>query len=213
MPKPGQRGLFITFEGPDGSGKTTQVNRLADWLRSQGREVLCTREPGGTPLAERIRSLLLECGDEEVAPETELLLFGAARAQHVRRVILPFLERGGVVLCDRFIDSTTAYQGYARKLDLDYVEQTHVFCTGGRMPDLTFLFDISVEDARKRQQARDNHPDRMEAEADRFHHFVREAFLKIAAREPKRFRVLDARLPIDELAATLQKEIADAIAP
>ncbi|MBR0458309.1 MAG: dTMP kinase [Victivallales bacterium] len=208
-----QRGLFITFEGPDGSGKSTQVDLLAEWLQAQGREVLRTREPGGTPLAERVRSLLLERGEEEVSPETELLLFGAARAQHVRRVILPFLERGGVVLCDRFLDSTTAYQGYARHLDLDFVQRLHLFCTAGRLPDLTFLFDISVQEARQRQHKRDDAPDRMEAEADQFHTLVRNAFLDIAARDPARVKVLDARLSIPELAALLQKEVQNVLAP
>ena len=136
-----EKGLFITFEGPDGSGKSTQLRILAEWLKQQGRQVYLTREPGGTLLAEKIRALLLDKGDEPVSPEAELLLFGASRAQHVRRVILPFLENGGIVLCDRFLDSTTAYQGYARGLDMTFINQLHHFCVCGRMPDLTFLLD------------------------------------------------------------------------
>ncbi len=205
-------GLFITFEGPDGSGKSTQIRLLAEWLQAQGRTVHCTREPGGTPFAEQIRGLLLTPGQESVEPETELLLFGAARAQHVRKVILPHLRQGHVVLCDRFFDSTTAYQGYARHLDLAFVHRLHQFCIAGRMPDLTFLLDLPVDLGRARQTNRHAAPDRMEEENDAFHQSVRNAFLDIQAHDPRRVRLLDARGGVSELAELIRQEVQHALA-
>ncbi|MGC8779620.1 MAG: dTMP kinase, partial [Anaerolineae bacterium] len=138
-------GRFITFEGGEGSGKTTQVRLLADWLVGQGYDVLTTREPGGTRIGDRIRALLLDPAYTEMRPETEILLFSAARAQIVGQVIRPHLARGGVVLCDRFADSTLAYQGYGRQLDLDVLRKITTFATGNLIPDLTICLDLPVE--------------------------------------------------------------------
>ena len=208
-----KKGLFITFEGPDGSGKSTQLRMLAEWLEQQNKQVYLTREPGGTRLAEKIRGLLLDKTDEPVSPEAELLLFGASRAQHVRQVILPFLENGGIVLCDRFLDSTTAYQGYARGLDMTFINQLHQFCVCGRMPDLTFLLDLPLEEGRRRvAQRQGENLDRMEAENSRFHQAVRDGFLTIARQEPARVKVIDARQSVQAIAQTIRQEVENALA-
>ena len=137
--------LFVTFEGPEGSGKTTQMQALADYLREQGHDVLTTREPGSTPIGERVRNILLDPAHTEMLPPTEFLLFSAARAQHVGQVICPHLTRGGIVLCDRYADSSLAYQGYGYQLDLDVLRAITHFATGGLVPDLTLYFDVPVE--------------------------------------------------------------------
>ena len=206
-------GLFITFEGPECSGKTTQISLLRDFLAGQGRDVLCTREPGGTPLAESLRKLLLERGDEAVTTEAELLLFSAGRAQHVEHRIRPHLEKGGIVICDRFIDSTTAYQGYARGVSLDFIRRLNTFAIGETVPNLTFLLDLPLDETRRRLARRNGvgGEDRLEAEGNLFHRKVREGFLSIAHDDPRRFRVVDASLPIDEIAAIIRKETEHAI--
>jgi len=207
-----RKGLFITFEGPDGSGKSTQLRLLAEWLEQQNRRVYLTREPGGTRLAENIRDLLLNKTEEPVSPEAELLLFGASRAQHVRQVILPFLKDGGIVLCDRFLDSTTAYQGYARGLDMAFINQMHQFCVCGRMPDLTFLLDLPLTEGRRRVALRQGaNLDRMEAEDGDFHQAVREGFLAIARQEPDRVKLIDARQDIQTIANTIRQEVEHAL--
>jgi len=188
-----QTGLFITFEGPEGAGKSTQISLLADVLRSRGRHVLTTREPGGTPLGEELRRLVKHFdGPDGVSPEAELLMFGASRAQLMRRVILPHLAEGGVVLCDRFADSTTVYQGLARGLDAAFIERLHEFTLGHRWPDLTILLDVPVEVGFARAHARSagGPTDRIEAESRAFHEAVRQGFLTLAKRHPERFRVL-----------------------
>ena len=210
-----ENGLFVTFEGPEGSGKTTQIKMLAERLTEQEYEVVVTREPGGTILGEQIRKLLIEFNEEDIADEAELLLFGASRAQHMRRKILPCLKRGGIVLCDRFVDSTTAYQGYARKLDFGFIQNLHAFSLCGRWPDLTFVLDIDVDTSYQRMHKRyaNSAPvnDRIEAESRAFHTAVREGFLDIAKKNSGRVKVIDAnRLP-EIIAADLWWEVYHAI--
>jgi dTMP kinase len=194
--------MFITFEGPEGSGKTTQVKRLSEYLRDKGRDVVATKEPGGTPLADRIRAILLH-PDSAMDPLTELLLYAASRHQHVIEVIRPAVERGAVVLCDRYTDATLAYQGFGRRLDLDRLRALNDWVTGGLRPDLTILYDVEEVVGLKRAQARiaatDNSEGRFEAEDVRFHRRVREGYLSLAVAEPQRFVVVDAHGPIDEV--------------
>ena len=191
-----QGGLFITFEGPEGAGKSTQARLLTDDLSERGLRVLLTREPGGTPLGEELRHLLMHAPDEiAVCPESELLLFGACRAQLMRTVILPELDRGSVVVCDRFADSTTAYQGGARGLPHDFIARMHALTVGPRWPDLTFLLDLRPEDGLRRKgrhQGEDPPRDRIEGLSLDFHRAVRERFLELADVHPERINVLDA---------------------
>lgn len=191
---------FVSLEGGEGAGKTTVINALRDALAAEGSEVVCTREPGGTPLAEMIRNLLLDPGHEPAAPETELLLMFAARAQHVREVILPALARGAWVLCDRFTDSSHAYQGGGRGIDTALIDELERRVVGIR-PALTLLLDLPVAQGRARAQGRDGTPDRIESEQDAFFERVRAAFLARALSFPERFRVLDASRPADVVAA------------
>jgi dTMP kinase len=181
------KGVFITFEGCDGSGKTTQISLLERYLRDEGCNVLVTREPGGDPVAENVRSVLL-ASESRVSPRTELLLFLAARAQVVDFVIRPALERGDIVLCDRFADSTVTYQGYAREQDLDWVRRLNAYATNGLTPDKTLLLDIDPSEGLSRQTDRN----RMEAETLVFHQRVREGYLAEARLFPERFHVIDA---------------------
>ncbi len=203
-------GLFITLEGPECAGKSTQLRLLAEFLRENGADVLCTREPGGTKLAEDIRAMLLEKREEDVAPETELLLFAASRAQHVRQVIKPHLEKGGVVICDRFIDSTTAYQGYARNLSVDFINVLNEYCVCGRRPDVTLLFDLPVEETWKRLALRSGGAggDRMESLGDEFHRNVRNGFLEIARQNPERVAVIDAAQSIEDIAEQVRNIVS-----
>lgn len=192
---------LVTIEGGEGAGKTTVINALRDALESDGaREVVLTREPGGTPLAERIRELLLERDGEAPGPQTELLLMFASRAQHVQQVIAPALARGAWVLCDRFTDSSYAYQGGGRGLDAGLIAMLERHAVGVR-PGLTLLLDLDVAHGRERTRGRNLLPDRMECERDEFHQRVRRAFLGRAAADPQRFVVLDAAQPADEVAA------------
>lgn len=184
-------GLFITLEGPEGAGKSTNREYLAERLREQGIDVLLTREPGGTPLAERIRELLLAPSDEPMAADTELLLVFAARAQHLQQVIRPALARGCVVLCDRFTDATYAYQGGGRGLSTARIAQLEQFVQGELRPDLTLVFDLPVEVGLARAAAR-GRLDRFEQEQRSFFESVRRAYLALAEQAPQRYRVLDA---------------------
>lgn len=184
-------GLFITLEGPEGAGKSTNREYLAERLREQGIEVLLTREPGGTPLAERIRELLLAPSDEQMAADTELLLVFAARAQHLAQVIVPALTRGTVVLCDRFTDATYAYQGGGRGLSTARIAQLESFVQGELRPDLTLVFDLPVEVGLSRAAAR-GRLDRFEQEGQNFFEAVRQTYLQRAAAAPARYRILDA---------------------
>ena len=184
-------GLFITLEGPEGAGKSTNRDYLAERLREQGIDVLLTREPGGTPLAERIRELLLTPSSEAMAADTELLLVFAARAQHLAEVIRPALARGSVVLCDRFTDATYAYQGGGRGLSTARIEQLESFVQGSLRPDLTLVFDLPIEVGLARAAAR-GRLDRFEQEGRSFFDAVRKTYLERAALAPQRYRILDA---------------------
>jgi dTMP kinase len=193
-------GVFITFEGVDGSGKSTQLRMLASELRLRGREVVATREPGGTPLGGRLRDVLLDA-EEQVDPLAELLIFAADRAQHVRALVRPAVESGRVVLSDRYADATVAYQGAGRGFTDEVIAQVVSLATGGLKPDLTLIFDLTIEASRQRAQERhhsDDKHDRLDAEDAAFHARVRDAYLKIAASEPERVRVVDAGGSIQE---------------
>ena len=196
-------GRFITFEGGEGCGKSTQIRLLADRLRAAGKEVLLTREPGGTALAERIRSLVREESDDPPNSRAETLLFIASRAQVVENVIRPALASGTWVLCDRFADSTFAYQGYGRGLDLDELKRINSFATGGLEPDMTILLNVSPEVSAKRMRAREvatnTDADRMEKAGDGFHTRLRQGFLELAAAEPERFAVIQADGSVEEV--------------
>ena len=211
-----RKALFITFEGPEGAGKSTQIKLLKEYLESLGRKVLITREPGGTPLAENFRNIVKHYqGDEPLYPATELLLFEAARAQHIRYVISPALAAGTIVLCDRFADSTEAYQGAGRSLDMKFLQDLNNFAMAECKPDLTLLFDLPVEVGLARAQVRAagvvNHNDRLEEEKIDFHHRVRNCYLEIARREPQRVKVLDATLPIEALFEQVKLQVNNAL--
>jgi dTMP kinase len=195
-------GLFITLEGPEGAGKSTNREYLAERLRAEGIEVLLTREPGGTPLAERIREVLLTPGDEVMNADTELLLVFAARAQHLAEVIRPALAKGVVVLCDRFTDSTYAYQGGGRGLSLERITTLETFVQGDLRPDLTLVFDLPVEVGLARASAR-GRLDRFELEGRVFFDAVRSAYLKRAEADPKRYRLVDAAQPLAQVQQSL----------
>jgi len=190
-------GTFITFEGIDGSGKSTQLRLLATFLKSNGCDVLLTREPGGTPVGLRLRSALLDV-QEEVDPLTELLVFAADRAQHVRRVLRPAIEAGQVVFSDRYADATVAYQGAGRGFAPELIAEIIGLATEGLQPDLTVLFDLSVEDSTARTRRRSNgkqRSDRLDSEPDEFHKRVRAAYLAIARAEPERVKIVESNQP------------------
>lgn len=195
--------MFISFEGLDGSGKTTQAGLLADALRGRGREVVAVREPGGTAAGERIRALLLDPG-AEIAPWPEALLYAAARAQLVADVIRPAVERGAVVVADRYVDSSLAYQGVARGLGVDEVLAVNAAGTGGLLPDRTLLLELPRPEAASRRGGR---PDRIEAEADDFHAAVGAGFREVAARFPDRVRVVDASGTPEQVAARVREAV------
>lgn len=200
-------GFFITFEGIEGSGKSTQVRRLGEYLDSKGLPVLLTREPGGCAIADAIRSILLSPQHQAMTARTELLLYAAARAQHVDQVILPALSAGTTVLCDRFADATTAYQGYGRGLDCGLIAHLNATATAGLLPDLTVLLDFAAEEGlrRARQRNRESNLEeegRFELETLDFHRKVRHGYLDLAEREG-RFRVIDANGSADEVFARL----------
>jgi dTMP kinase len=202
---------FITFEGSEGSGKSTQINLLATRLTKAGVPLLVTREPGGTPIGEKIRHLL-QFAPESVAmtPETELLLFEASRSQLVRELIQPALDRGSVVICDRFADSTTVYQGVARRLDPEMVREMNDFAVGNCWPDLTFLLDIDIETARARMLRRVRPAggmDRMEQEPVQFYQDVCVAYRQLAEREPDRIQVIDGRSSATEIEQQIWRAI------
>jgi dTMP kinase len=196
--------MFMTFEGPEGSGKSTQLRRLALALRERGIDPVTTKEPGGTPLADRIRAILLH-PESTMDPLTELLLYAASRRQHVVEVIRPAVERKAIVLCDRFTDATLAYQGFGRLLDLDRLRALNDWVTGALRPDITLLFDIDEQTGIARANSRNAHSanqeGRFEAEDLRFHRRVREGYRSLAVAEPDRFITIDASGTIDEVHA------------
>lgn len=195
------RAKFITFEGIDGCGKTTQLKRLEAYLVEQGMTCMATREPGGTTLGKKIRSALLDGEHGSVDPLAELLLYEADRAHHVRTLVIPALEAGTIVLSDRFYDATTVYQGYARGFDLKLVRDLNLLAASGLRPDLTLLFDLEVEQGLRRTHLRGNEsaaPDRLDREPMAFHERVRAAYLDIAAGEPDRFRIIPAAGTIED---------------
>jgi dTMP kinase len=202
-------GAFITFEGIDGCGKSTQLRLLASELRMRGLEVVSTREPGGTPLGKRLRSVLLD-PQMEVDPLAELLLFAADRAQHVRTLLRPAIESGSIVLSDRYADATAAYQGAGRNFTPAMIEEVIRLATAGLRPDLTLIFDLAVEECLARTTKRtetDNKTDRLDAEDAAFHTRVRDAYLKLAAAEPARVRVIDASGSVNETHGRVMKVV------
>lgn len=190
---------FIVFEGGEGAGKSTQSNALADYLRARGHSVLCTREPGGTPAAEAIRAVLLDQANAGLDDRAEALLFAAARGDHAARVIKPGLERGDIVVSDRYLDSSVAYQGVARGLGAERVAELSLWATGGLVPDLTIVLDVDPALGLARVVG----PDRLESEPIEWHARVRQAFLDIAAEHPERYLVLDGSRPAEDLAVEI----------
>lgn len=192
-----KKGLFITFEGADGCGKTTQMKLLAEYLQKNGHEVVITREPGGKGLGEKVREILLNY-DGEVSDRCESFLFLADRAQNIDIIVNPAVDAGKIVLCDRHIDSTVAYQGYGRGLDIERINMLNNLATNGRKPDLTFVFDIDVETSMQRVG---KEKDRMESAGKEFHNRVRFGYLELAKQEPNRIKVIDATKSIEEIHA------------
>ena len=202
-------GFFITFEGSEGCGKSTQISLLAASLRAAGRDPLLIREPGGTPAGESIRHLLQHAPEgENLVPEAELLLFAASRAQLVREKILPALEAGRVVISDRFFDSTTVYQGVARRIPADQTARINAFAIGGCLPDVTFLLDLDRKTSLERIHAGKRSLDRIERESEEFFDAVRAGYLKLALENPTRIVLIDASRPADALAKEIQASIS-----
>jgi dTMP kinase len=204
-------GLFLTFEGGDGSGKSTQSALLTEWLAAQGRTVVHAREPGGTELGLELREIILHRRGY-IAPRAEALLYAADRAHNVATVVRPALERGDIVIQDRYLDSSVAYQGAGRVLEPDEVREVSLWATERLLPDLTILLDVDVETGRSRLDDARTRYDRLEAEAAEFHHRVREAYLTLAAAEPDRFLVLDATEPVTALADRIRARVSDLLA-
>ncbi|MCL7453960.1 MAG: dTMP kinase [Anaerolineae bacterium] len=201
-------GLFITFEGPEGSGKTTQMHLLAQYLQARGYDPLITREPGGTRIGDRVRAILLDPIHEEMGAPTEFLLFSAARAQHVQELIAPHLAQGGIVLCDRFADSSLAYQGYGYELDLEAVRSITEFATGGLVPDVSFYLDLPVETGLRRKVG--GHGDdwnRMEQKGVDYHQRVRAGYLAMTSQDPDRWVVIDATASVSEIQVAIRRAI------
>src|ERR1700677_979877 len=205
---PKGRGLFITFEGPDGSGKSTQARILAERLRGQGRPVLESVEPGGTPIGQQIRRILLDSSNQELTATAELLLMFAARAQNVEQWILPALAQGKIVISDRFTDSSLAYQGAGRGLGAKTVLDLDRIACHGLTPDITFCIDIDSETGLARAQARGGAETRLEEQAIEFHHKVREAYHALAGNEPQRFRLIDGNGTPEAIAAKIWIQLA-----
>ena len=208
--------LFITFEGVEGSGKTTQIQRLKKYFSQKGISCKITREPGGCLIGEMVRKILLNPDHREMVPSSELLLYEASRAQHVEEVIKPFLKKGGVVLCDRFSDATLAYQGYGRKIDLKWIEHLNHLSSQGVKPDLTFLLDCPSDVGLKRALHRNRtlkqeNEERFEKEKIQFHRRVRKGYLAIAKKEPRRVKVIDTRQGEEKVFEKIRKIVDDLI--
>ncbi|MCE9623902.1 MAG: dTMP kinase [Deltaproteobacteria bacterium] len=203
--------LFLTFEGGEGSGKTTQIHLLAEALKKRGFPCLLTREPGGTEIGAEIRRILLDGKNHRLSPLSELMLYAADRAQHIEETIAPALAENRIVLCDRFTDATVAYQGFGRHLDLKLITELNQLATGGLKPNRTFLLDLPVEIGLARATARlerqKSSEGRFEAEALAFHEKVRQGYLRLAREEPERFRVFDATMEIEALHGKILEEI------
>lgn len=197
-------GSFIVFEGGEGAGKSTQEARLAQWLQGQGLTVVRTREPGGTPAGEAIRSILLSTEFTGLTDRAEALLFAAARSEHAAQVIRPALQAGSVVVCDRYLDSSVAYQGYGRDLGPEFVRDLSLWATQELVPDLTVVLDVDPAVGLSRVQS----PDRLESEPIEYHQRVRQAFLDIAAANPERYLVIDADQHLDSIAAQIRDRVA-----
>ena len=201
-------GLFITFEGGDGSGKTTQINLLASWLESEGHTVVITREPGGTDLGTELRNIILH-REGFIAPRAEALLYAADRSHHIHTRVRPALKRGEIVVQDRYLDSSVAYQGAGRVLDPTEVRDISLWATENLMPDLTVVLDVPASVAKERQAAGERQYDRLEAEAEDFHTRVRESYLALAAEEPERFLVIDGESSIEEIHEAIVAKVSD----
>lgn len=201
------RGLFITFEGTDGAGKTTQIQRLSTDLRRTGYDVCLTREPGGTPISEQIRDMLLNPDHGEMAATTELLLYAASRAQHVSEVIKPALEVGKIVISSRFADAMVVYQGYGRGLDLERIHHLNQIATDGLTPDVTFVLDLPVEIGLQRVQNSRGGLDRLEREKIEFHRRLRDGYQTLAKQEPQRLKIIDAQVAPERVYAQIQAVI------
>ncbi|MGD9092763.1 MAG: dTMP kinase [Anaerolineales bacterium] len=200
--------MFITFEGPEGSGKTSQLADLAEYLTQKGFPVLTTREPGGTPIGDQIRAILSSLDNTDMRPRTEILLFQASRAQLVEQVIRPHLEEGGVVLSDRYADSTLAYQGYGYQADLGNLRAIIDFATGGLKPDITLLLDVDVEEGLRRRE-RDGGWNRLDAYEVAFHQRVRQGYIELVQAEPQRWLVIDAGQPPDQVQMEIRRIVLE----
>jgi dTMP kinase len=200
--------MFITLEGPEGSGKTSQLPKLAEYLRQCGFEVLTTREPGGTSISEQIRTVLHNLENKEMNPRTEILLFQASRAQLVEQVIRPHLNKGGVVLSDRYADSTLAYQGYGHQIDIESLRVLVTFATGGLKPDLTLLLDLDVETGLRRKELKGEW-NRLDAYDLDFHRRVRQGYLQLVQAEPERWEVVDASQPPIKVQEKMRRVVAE----
>lgn len=207
------QGNFITFEGIEGCGKTTQIHLLEELLKLKSHDVLCTREPGGTRIGDQIRKILLAAENRGMFPVAELFLYAAARNQHVEEVISPALKEGRVVLCDRFADATAAYQGTARKIEHSFLEQVHNIATGGLKPNLTLILDCPADIGLKRARKRNEEDavagieDRFEQEAIEFHEHVRKGYLDIAGQEPSRVKIVNAMEPVQKVHQQIVQEV------
>ncbi len=199
--------MFITFEGSEGSGKSTQINMLAAYLGQQGYEVLVTREPGGTHIGEQVRQCLHDVKNKEMTAAAEVLLYSASRSQLVREVIVPALENGVIVISDRYADSTMAYQGFGRQLDLDALGIITHFATGGLKPDLTILFDIDVEEGLSRRSVGGEEMNRMDLQEIAFYKKVRDGYIELVKQEPERWVIVDAGRPPDEIQNDVRRSV------
>ncbi len=201
-----KQGLFISAEGTDGSGKTTQIKLIMEHLRAAGLDVVLLREPGGTRISEEIREVILNPATTEMADHTEMLLYAASRAQLVAETIKPALEQGKVVICDRYVDSTFAYQGYGRGLDMEMLEKVNGIAIDGTMPDITFFFDIDPEVSLSRRMA-SSAADRIENEKPDFHRKVHEGYMKLARKEPQRIKTIDSSRTVEQIWMDVKKHL------
>lgn len=199
--------MFITLEGPDGSGKTTQAHLLAEWLREQGYDVILTREPGGTDIGDQVRAVLHDPRNTAMDARTEILLYSASRAQHVAQRIRPALAAGKIVISDRYADSTLAYQGYGRGLDLKTLRTITGFATGGLVPDVTLYLDVAPQEGLQRRRLGGEEWNRLDAETLEFHQRVRAGYLELASLEPGRCVVIDAARSVEEVQAQIRREV------